>query len=108
MSVDAEPSPDSPASTPAPSETPSIESPPSVDRALWWEVLAVLAIGVFTPLGSAIVGLSSQRSGASSSYRVDSFDLTFQSACTTFVVLYLIWRSGEPWSSFGITHLRFT
>src|SRR5713226_9618393 len=30
---------------------------------------------------------------------VDSF---FESACISFVVLYLIYRSGEPWATFGI------
>ena len=69
-------------------------------RELWFEVLVVLSIGVFPHIKNAFVlGLVSPVRWP---YWLYSVNLLFQSACISFVVLYLIYRSGEPWSAFGI------
>jgi membrane protease YdiL (CAAX protease family) len=72
----------------------------SPGQAIWWEVAAVLAIGVVPHLASAIVRLLEPAWPISS--RLDSFHLFVTSACIALAVLYIIQRSGEPWSAFGI------
>ncbi len=74
--------------------------PPLTGRQLWWEVLAVLTIGVFPHFNSVFV--AALVSWPKRPYWVDSVALAFQSGCITFAVLYLIYRSGESWATFGI------
>lgn len=87
MSIDAEP--------------PLLEPSP---RALWWEVIAVLAIGVFPHLSSAIVWAFNTPQRLP--YWFDSLDLTIRCICTSVAVLYLIHRSEEPLANFGLTRPR--
>ncbi len=79
----------------------SIPSPPRFTRReLWFEVLAVLTIGVFPGIiGAFYLPWSSSAHWPFWLYSVNSL---FYSASTSFLVLYLIYRSGEPWAAFGI------
>jgi len=90
-----EPAPPSPALPVAPALT---------RRALWGELLAVLAVGVIPPLAGALTGPFRPR--VPQPYWLDSLDLTVESACAAVVVLYLIARSGEGWGPFGIGRPR--
>ena len=71
---------------------------------LWWEVAAVLAVGVVPNMAGAVVALC--RPAPPLPYWLDGFYLGVLSGCTIFVTLYLIGRSGEPWERFGITRPR--
>jgi membrane protease YdiL (CAAX protease family) len=75
------------------------------DAQLWWEVLAVLAIGVvpyqINALVAAVDGLPPPLANW-----LDALDLVVRSACVTFAVMYIIHRSGEPMSSFGLVRPR--
>jgi membrane protease YdiL (CAAX protease family) len=69
-------------------------------RQMWWEVLAVLAIGIFPELNKALVFFwVSPRHWP---FWLESVYHGFENACIIFAVLYLIYRSGEPWTKFGI------
>jgi membrane protease YdiL (CAAX protease family) len=68
-------------------------------RALWGEIIAVLAVGIVPSLVSAVY---MPASAVSLPFWVDALDLTVLSACKAFVTLYLIYRSGEPWARFGL------
>jgi membrane protease YdiL (CAAX protease family) len=75
-------------------------SPQFTRRELWFEVLAVITIGIFPHIRSVFVlAWLSPIKWPFWLYEVNSF---FQSACISFAVLYLIYRSGEPWATFGI------
>lgn len=84
-----------------------VSTTPMSDRELWWEVLAVLCIGVFPLLVIAIHNLA-DGTPTRTPYWLDSFYLTFQSAFTIVAVLYLMYRSGEPWSHFGLSRITFS
>jgi membrane protease YdiL (CAAX protease family) len=77
------------------------------ERAIWCEVAAVLAIGVVPKVSTAIVA-AVEASSAPLPYWLDSLDLCVRSVCTSFVVLYLIGRSGEAWSTFGLVRPGFS
>jgi membrane protease YdiL (CAAX protease family) len=69
-------------------------------RALWAEVGVVLAVEV---VPRVIVPLTQPWPPAPPLlYGADTVSLTITSACTVFVVLYLITRAGEPWDRFGL------
>jgi membrane protease YdiL (CAAX protease family) len=78
-----------------------IAAPPLTDRAIWLEVLAVLAIGVLPNLALAIVS-AIYAAPSNLPYWVGSMELTLRCTGVSFAVLYLISRSGEPWSTFGL------
>jgi hypothetical protein len=80
------------------------ELPKLPNNVLWGEVSAVLAIGVFPHLSSALSALYLPPGRLP--YWLDSFDLTFRSSCVILAVLYLIYRSGEPLANFGLTRPR--
>jgi membrane protease YdiL (CAAX protease family) len=67
---------------------------------VWWEVAAVLAVGVVPNLSGAVVNLFDPVPPPP--YWLDAFHLIVLSGCTVLVTLYLIGRSGEPWERFGI------
>jgi membrane protease YdiL (CAAX protease family) len=67
---------------------------------LWAEVGAVLAVGVVPNLISAIPSTVSPP--PSHSYLTEGLILTAYSACTAYVVYYLIVRSGESTAHFGL------
>jgi len=71
------------------------------NRAIWWELLAVLAIGVLPSLGIAIQILATP-AGAPEPTWISSFSSFWSTTCSSIAVLYVISRSGEPWSAFGI------
>jgi membrane protease YdiL (CAAX protease family) len=76
-------------------------SPKLNRRAIWGEVLAVLAIGVFPHLISSFAYLGGD-SQLALRFWVESVVRCLHSACIAFAVLYLIHRSGEGWTTFGI------
>jgi hypothetical protein len=79
---------------------PSTSPPQFTRRELWFEVLVVLSVGIFPHIKNAfLLAFVSPGRWPFWLYCVDSL---FQSAFISFVVLYLIYRSGEPWSAFGI------
>jgi len=75
-------------------------APPLTRRQMWWEVLAVLTIGIFPELNK--VFLFFWVSPPHWPSWLESLSLGFENACIIFLVLYLIYRSGEPWRNFGI------
>src|SRR5262249_7433866 len=85
---------------PEPAQPQGSTPPPLAGRAVWLEVAAVLAVGVVPPLLGAIASLA--ETPTPSPYWSNCVSLTGTSACTAFVVLYLIHRSGEPWKRFGL------
>jgi membrane protease YdiL (CAAX protease family) len=90
-----------PAPQPVKDAAPVPTSLPLTDTEVWWEVMAVLAIGVLPPLTSAIVAANVP---VKPPYWLHSLSLCLHSAGVSFAVLYVISRSGEPWSSFGLAH----
>jgi membrane protease YdiL (CAAX protease family) len=72
-------------------------------RALWAEVGVVLAVEVIPRIVNPI---GQPPPTAPPPYWSDTLYLTVISACTTFVVVYLIARSGEPWARFGLDRPR--
>ncbi len=86
--------PDGPASPAAPTPV------PLAGRHLWWEVAAVLAVGVVPNAMAAVSHLCDPLPALP--YWLDSLNLSVLSGCTIFVTLYLIGRSGEPWERFGV------
>jgi membrane protease YdiL (CAAX protease family) len=87
-----------------PQPEPAPGPPPLSQAALWGEVAAVLAIGVVPYLWSAITtAVERPHPGP---YWMMGIRLCCNSACVSFPVLYLISRSGEPWSSFGLARPR--
>jgi membrane protease YdiL (CAAX protease family) len=86
------------ASVPAPT------APAPVGRAVWWEVAAVLAVGVIPNMSSAVSHLCDP--APPSPYWLDSLNLSVLSACTILVTLYLMSRSGESWERFGLAPPR--
>lgn len=90
--------------TPEESVDASVQLPERTIRSLWMEVAAVLAVGVVPNAMGAVSHLC--HSTPPSPYWLDSLNLSVLSVCTTFVTLYLIGRSGEPWKQFGVTRPR--
>jgi membrane protease YdiL (CAAX protease family) len=76
-------------------------SAPSASGGGWGEVAAVLAAGVFPNLANAIVS-AFDPAPFPQAYWADTLSLTTYSACTAFIVLYLLHRGGEPWERFGL------
>ncbi|MBC7856211.1 MAG: CPBP family intramembrane metalloprotease [Pirellulaceae bacterium] len=77
-------------------------SPALTVGTIWGEVCAVLSIGVVPYILYAGISLRLPPSDPLP-YWLDAIQATVMSGCTIFVTLYLIYRSGEPWGSFGIT-----
>jgi membrane protease YdiL (CAAX protease family) len=93
--------PETPPDPPAPDRMPTL----SADRALWWEVGAVLAVGIVPHLLSSISDLIQPGQSARTPW-LDTFMYVASSACTVYLVLYLIYRSGQPWAKFGLDRPR--
>src|SRR5262249_39264391 len=74
------------------------------DRALWWEVGAVLAVCVVPQIAWSIEYLLEP--SLPRSYWLDSLMYYVGSACLIYMVLYLIYRSGEGWAKFGLGRPR--
>jgi membrane protease YdiL (CAAX protease family) len=85
--------------------------PPARDtRALWLEVLAVILIGVLPDLWNTASQWMSQWLGSEpaewSFFETQGY-LLFRSFQVSCLVLYLMSRSGTPWSRFGIVAPRW-
>jgi len=93
---------------------PAAEQPASLTvtgRAAWFEVAAVLAVGVVPHFLRAITAPGEPSSSPDQSVSSPSFvhyavHLAGLSVCISFVTLYIIARSGEPWARFGLTRPR--
>jgi membrane protease YdiL (CAAX protease family) len=80
---------------------------PVVDRsAVWYEIAAVLAVGVVPHLFSALAFSTLPKSQPPPPFLIDKLLLSAYGCCTIYVVLYLIHRSGEPWKHFGVVRPR--
>lgn len=106
-----EPSDNQPDRSPesAPARADSVPVPPaqpSTQHSLWLEVMAVMAVAVIPNLISAVILLVSPARPLP--YWLDSLYLIVLSGCTIFVTLYLIARSGDSWSHFGLTRPRWS
>lgn len=98
--IDSTESPDV-ISEPLPQQSTVSPTPLLSRSAIWWEIGAVLAIGVVPGLLGSIAGLIEPLPAPT--FWVGSFHSIGRNACTIFVMLYIISRSGESWESFGIT-----
>jgi membrane protease YdiL (CAAX protease family) len=74
---------------------------------VWGEVAAVSAVGV-VPYISSTVSILAVPPTAPLPYWVDALTLTVGNGCAIFVTLYLIARSGESWSAFGLVPPRLS
>lgn len=70
----------------------------------WGEVLAVAAVGIVPNLIIALTSLTATSSALP--YWLDAVQLVVLGSCTIYVTLYLIHRSGDPWTQFGICRPR--
>ncbi|MGH8057133.1 MAG: lysostaphin resistance A-like protein [Candidatus Entotheonellia bacterium] len=79
------------------------------DRELWLEVGVVLIVALL-PMYSPAVDLVWPSHGVSSANESislrDSLENIINDTSRSFLLLYLMWRSGEPWLRFGFTHSR--
>lgn len=73
---------------------------PSKPHSAWWELFAVLAIGVIPNLMGAICTIYHPIPVAP--YWLDTLQLAAMTGCSSFAVLYLMWRSDLTWKQFGI------
>ncbi len=74
------------------------------DSEIWWEVFAVLAVGVIPYLSNVLPYEYFRES--SPPFWIEFVSLLAYSACAMYITLYLVFRSGESWERFGITRLR--
>lgn len=76
------------------------------DREVWWEVGAVLCISILPYLPGVIWTLAGfgfpDRAEDTDPYWITALDWSWQSGCLIFATVYLVHRSGEPWSTFGL------
>jgi membrane protease YdiL (CAAX protease family) len=85
---------------------PSKPPVPDNDRALWAEIVAVVAVGVVPHLSNALFSAPTQSNQSDSAFWYDCLALTAHGLCISYVVLYLIYRSGEGWARFGLQRPR--
>jgi membrane protease YdiL (CAAX protease family) len=88
------------------SEPVAVLTPARSTRDLWLEVLAVLFIAVLPDLWSTVGFLVLKPTARSLNTR--EVHLVFRSVQVSWLVLYLMARSGTPWSRFGIVAPRWT
>jgi membrane protease YdiL (CAAX protease family) len=72
---------------------------------VWFELGAVLAVGVIPNLGNALLAEPFALNNLPVFWR-GCLSSIVSSTCTIFVVLYLISRSGETWERFGLSRPR--
>src|SRR5262249_41626066 len=77
------------------------------DRAIWLEVVAVLAIGVLPNLLRAMFSLVLGPSEPVP-YWLDAMYYSLRNSGICVAALYIIWRSGETWTSFGLARPRLS
>lgn len=78
--------------------------PPRLARRLWIEVAVVVLVVVLPDVWNSIVSLSMVVPSAS--LVMASASVFVRSAGVSALVLYLIWRSGDPWRCFGLSSPR--
>jgi membrane protease YdiL (CAAX protease family) len=98
-----DPDPSPPLKCDTPTEPVSVVSP-LTDREIWWELLAVLAIGVLPQFYDSMWWLLMPP--AKLPYWVNALEPTLRSMGVSVAVLYVLYRSGEPWTNFGVTRPR--
>jgi membrane protease YdiL (CAAX protease family) len=72
--------------------------------AVWWEVGAVVAVGVFLPLVQSVY--FTLQPLPAPPYWLYTVTFILLCACPIYVTLYLIHRSGESWAQFGLTRVK--
>jgi membrane protease YdiL (CAAX protease family) len=83
---------------------PQAPRPPLSDRDVWLEVIAVLSIGVFPNIASAVTTVAAVvQPSALPAYWLSALTRCVYNGCAIVAVLYIIHRSGEPFSAFGVT-----
>ncbi|MBY0458068.1 MAG: CPBP family intramembrane metalloprotease [Gemmataceae bacterium] len=90
--------PADPAPAPAPTEPSGPTGP------VWWEVGAVLAVGVF-PHWASVLDTVFRDASRYTRYAASQFIV---GACVSFATLYLMARSGRPWAAFGVVRPRLS
>lgn len=85
-----------------PAATPEAPVPPAVPRGrLWLEIGVVLAL-VVVPAATSSVAMWFEEEPKARRFTVNSFLILVTAAQVSLPVLYIIGRSGEPWSNFGL------
>ncbi len=76
-----------------------------------WEVIAVLSIAVFPTLSLNIISYYEPPTNNSPDpipYAISALYSCCVNVCRIVPILYLIWRSGDPWTRFGLVRPRRT
>lgn len=69
-----------------------------------WEVVAVLFLGIFTTVFYAVYARFDPR--PASTFAGDMLMLIANSLQIAIPLLYIMWRSGQPWHHFGVVRFR--
>lgn len=93
--------------SPEPQEPAGVDGPARETRALWLEAGAVLLIGVVPDLWFALANLIWPETARTWPVVPDSATLILLSFQVSALVLYLMRRSGTPWTSFGLAAPRW-
>ena len=78
--------------------------------AVRWEMATVIALGVVMPTIGAFASVlwpEYKRHGEVQSFALQQFGLLHQQLLTCVVMLYVLYRSGEPWSLWGLRRPRW-
>lgn len=109
--VEPSPTPDPPTTSasaePAGESLPGVAALSRTDGELWLETCVVLLLGVAGPLISSLYWAIWPELYVSASFTQDAAFLLVYLVQIAVLVLYLISRSGEPWSTFGFVPLRW-
>src|SRR5437867_611292 len=78
------------------------------DREVWLETWVVLAVAVLPTLFRSFASAYFPGRSSVSPSRYDSFYLILDAGGWSALILYLIWKSGDPWSDFGLCRPRWS
>ena len=102
---------DSDATADEPESSPPValkqSSPDRSCRELWIETAVVILVYVATSFYAAIAALIWPQDHTSRSLLQGSISFLVIDSAAIGLVLYVIWRSGEPWSAFGLVRPRW-
>ena len=76
-----------------------------LSRNEWGEVGAVSLFGVILPFGFSLQDLiwpESTKLRTSMTFAEDAYSTILQFGVTSLLIVYFLWRSGEPWTKWGI------
>jgi membrane protease YdiL (CAAX protease family) len=90
-----------------PARIPDSVPPQRTTDELWVETGVVLALAVLPDLFYAFSWLVWPQPFRLLPFVYDHLDETVRSIAVSIPVLYLIWRSGEPWSAFGLSRPKW-